>query len=277
MRARTLAVALVLLCIALPASAQSVLLRIRPRPGDTLHTRLDQSVEMVGTTKMGEADTTMRVLTTMVVLARTIIVSADTSGTTVTTITDSVSIASSGGRSAGLSEQTQAQLQGKRVTMRLAPDGSVEIVGDAAQAAAVSASLPGRMPGTLPAKAISVGESWERVMEVPLAGQPGGGAASALRATFTLDSLAGSRLAYISMRGELSRDDGTVDRAQGVKVSTTGTIVGNMIVDRRLGWLTYSRSVMTVNSVLTPPPGTSDAPMHFRMKVTQRMKTVDQE
>ena len=258
------------------AEAQGLLLQIRPRPGDTLHTRLDQTIEMTGRTRVGDADSTMRVVTNMLVLARTIVLKGDTTSTTVLTVTDSVSVSGSGGRSALLREQTQELLAGKRLTMRLAPDGSAEILSDEGVPPSSAPALLGRMPATLPGTAVRVGESWEQVMEVPIAGQPGGAGASAVRATFRLDSLSrGGRLAYISMRGELTRDESAAEQPSGVRLSTNGTITGAMIVDRRRGWLTYSRSVMTVSSILTPPPGTPGAPMRFEMKITQRMRTMD--
>ena len=257
------------------AVGQSLLLQIRPRPGDTLHTRLDQTVEMTGRTRVGESDSTMTVVTNMLVLARTIVLRADTLSTTVLTLTDSVAVSGSGGRSPLLRAQTQELLAGKRITIRLAPDGSAEILTDDSALGAAAPALLGRMPATLPRHAVRVGQSWEQVMEVPLTGQPGTSGAM-VRATLRLDSLTRSgRLAHISLRGELTRDERAADQPSGVRLSTTGTINGSMIVDRRLGWLTYSRSVMTVNSLLTPPPNSSAAPLRFQMKVTQLMRTMD--
>ena len=61
----------------------------------------------------------------------------------------------------------------------------------------------------------------------------------------------------------------------GVKVDMSGTLAGNLQVDRHRGWMTDSRVTITVNSLLTPPEGSPAEPVRFRMKITQRSRTLD--
>jgi len=87
---------------------------------------------------------------------------------------------------------------------------------------------------------------------------------------FRLDSLdrAGS-LAYVSMRGEILPD------GPGEGVELSGAVTGAMLVDRLRGWMTDSHFVVTVRSLVTPPPSTGLAPMRFITRVTQRLRTMD--
>ena len=65
--ATRVAVALSIACVAWSATvgAQQVSLRIEPPVGETLRMRLDQRVEMSGTTRMGAGDSTATVVTTL--------------------------------------------------------------------------------------------------------------------------------------------------------------------------------------------------------------------
>jgi hypothetical protein len=255
------------------AGAQGVLLEIRPRPGDTLRTRLDHQVEQRGTMRVDGSDSTRTVLTNLVVLGRTIVIRGDVRGTTVIAFTDSVAMSTSGGEGAAFPEEVRKSLQGTRVEMRISPDGAMSMVsgtlGTDLQA------LVEQIPATLPKRAVKVGQSWTKTMPIPLPGEEDG-AGARVRATFRLDSLSSEgRLAYISMRGEFSRDTASSARSAGVKVDMSGTLSGNLQVDRHRGWMTDSRVTITVNSLLTPPEGNSSEPLRYRMKITQRSRTLD--
>ncbi|MGH7662972.1 MAG: hypothetical protein ACRENI_01545 [Gemmatimonadaceae bacterium] len=262
-------------------SAQEITLRIRPRAGDTLHTVLEQRVELAGSAEGEDRDTTMAVVTTMRVLARTIVLSSDTGATTVLSITDSVTMTTTASDSASLGAQAREMLQGKRVRLRVAPDGSARTLSETGGGGIRAGPFIERMPATLPAEPVPVGGTWQRAMEVPLAGQPGGASVggagiSTLRATFRLDSLSqGGRLAYISMRGDVARSDTLTRAPDEFRLSMRGVITGDMIVDRRRGWLTFSQTHMTVQSRLVPPETSGGAPMLFEMRMTQRMRTMD--
>lgn len=269
------------LTVASPAAAQGtpardggVLLRIRPRVGDTIRVRFDQEVEMTGA---GRGSDSSHVITRLLVLARTIVQRAEPAGTIVWSITDSVSVTSTdGARGAGL-EQARQNMQGVRVQMRVNGDGSATVLSDVRQLGPELRSLVAQMPATLPNHRVAVGATWRQVLEMPQAGDTAGGAgAGALHATFRLDSLSrGGRLAFISMRGVISQVPGADELPSGVRFNMSGTVSGQMIVDRVRGWMLSSRTALVVRSVLTPPRGSNAAPMQFRMRITQSTKTVD--
>ena len=252
------------------------MLEIRPKTGDTLHMRLDQQVLMTGTTKVGRNDSTMSVLTSTHVLARVVVEGSDPAWTNVLTLTDSIGIVSRGGRSQKRGEDARRTLQGKRLRMRISPEGNAEITENPDGLSDELALMVGRMPATLPKHAVSVGQTWTQDIGVPLAGT-GNRGAGVLQTTFRLDSLSPEqRIAYISMHGTFKRDSLTQgDLPAGAKLSSTGILKGSMRVDRMRGWMTDSRATITVNSLLTPPPGTSDQPMRFHMRISQHMRAVD--
>ena len=256
-------------------AAQPVLLEIRPTTGDTLHLRLEQTVEMKGRTRVGQRDSTMSMSTSMAILARAIILSVDSAGARVLTVTDSVTVAGSGAPKDATQERIRRDLQGSRVEMRVLPDGSSEIVSDPATLTTELRSLVAQMPATLPRTPVQVGERWSRVVTVPINAQGGIATTASLKTTFRFDSLSKNReVAYISLLGELSRT--AMDSASGAPgVEMTGTIKGGMTVDRKRGWMTDSRAVITLRSVLPPPRGGKAYPMHFNLTITQRMRALD--
>ena len=260
--------------LAQPASAQqTVLLQIRPRPGDTLRTRLDHQVEQRGTMRVDGTDSTRSVLTNLLVLGRTVVIRGDVRGTTVVAFTDSVAMSTTGGEGTVFPEEVRRALQGTRVEMRISPDGAMSMVsgtpGTDLQA------LVEQIPATLPKHPIAVGESWTKAMPIPLPGEEEGTGA-VVRATFRLDSLSREgKVAFISMRGEFSRDSASAARSAGVKVDMSGTLAGSLQVDRQRGWMTDSRMTIIVQSLLTPPPGSSAEPLRYWMKITQRSRTLD--
>ena len=257
------------------AAAQPLLLEIRPTPGDTLHLRLEQMVEMKGTTRVGARDSTMTMSTSMAILARAIIMSADSAGARVLTVTDSVTIA--GASRDTTQERIRQRLQGSRVEMRVLPDGSSEIVSDPSTLTNELRSLVAQMPATLPRTPVQVGERWSRVVTVPIEAQGGIPSTASLRTTFRFDSLSRNKeIAYVSLRGELSRT--ATDSAGGAPgVQMTGTIRGGMTIDRKRGWMTDSRAVITLSSVLPPARGGKAHPMRFLLTITQQMHALDKE
>ena len=255
------------------AAAQGVLLQIRPRPGDTLHTRLDHQVEQRGTMRVDGTDSTRTVLTNLLVLGRTIVLRGDVRGTTVVAYTDSVAMTTSGGEGTAFPEEVRRSLQGTRVEMRITPDGAMSMLAGAP--GTDLQALVEQIPATLPKRAVVVGESWTKTMPIPLPGEDEGTGAR-VHATFRLDSLSTEgKYAYISMRGEFSRDSASSARSSGVKVDMSGTLAGSLQVDRHRGWMTDSRVSITVNSLLTPPEGSPAEPLRYRMKITQRSRTLD--
>jgi len=251
-----------------------VSLRIHPRSGDTLYTRFEQEVEMIGTTRVGSTDTTVTMRSSMLMLSHVLVQASDDRGATVITITDSVSLAALGAGAAVPPEAERRAMQGTRVRLRIAPDGSASVLDAPSDVAPdVRTIVPG-MPSTLPDHPVAVGATWRKDMPIPVAGQAGGSPAAMLRATYRLDSLsADGDIAYISMRGTLTRDSTAQSPAQGLKITSTGTITGTMRVDRRRGWWADSRATIDLHSTLSPATGDSGPPMRVQTKITQRMWT----
>ena len=256
------------------APAQTVSLRIAPPVGATVRMRLDQHVEMSGTTRLGDADSTATVVTTLLVISRAFVERRDGDATVLLTWADSVDASSSGADSLVLAEEMRRALQSRRVRLRIAPDGATEIVGRDAENAPELRALFAQMPATLPNTPVAVGYSWSRVMVAPidpaLATKGGGGK---LHATFRLDSLSrNGESAYVSVIGTLSRPPSSKDRWATLTMS--GSMNGGLVIDRRRGWINDARVTYVVRSVLTPMSGSTAAAMRFRMKVTQWVRAL---
>src|SRR3954468_10623742 len=120
-------VAMLAVCSAVTASiarAQQppVALRIEPPVGETVRMRLDQRVEMSGTTRMSAGDSTATVVSTLLVISRTFVERRDRDASILLTSTDSVAASSSGADSLAVAVETRRAMQGKRVRLRIAGD-----------------------------------------------------------------------------------------------------------------------------------------------------------
>lgn len=250
-----------------------VSLRIQPRIGDTLYSALDQHVEVTSPGRAGGADTTM-LTTSMVVFSHALVRRADANGAVILTTTDSVRIATDSYTPEWV-ERARRELMGKQVRMRVTPEGATELLDhDEESLSDAARQLFSEMPATLPPRPVAVGESWTRRMGAPFDASDGKSAGS-LKATFRLDSLsADDKLAYISMKAVISRGTVAVP-AKGMSQQMTGTVTGTMVIDRGRGWMTDSRTTMTVRTVITPPEGVRAPPMQVRLKVTQWLRTVE--
>ncbi|HKG92259.1 MAG TPA: hypothetical protein VKA84_10225 [Gemmatimonadaceae bacterium] len=237
--------------------------------------RLDQRVEVTG----GESETPGpgTTSTTLQVLTRSIVQRSEPNWTTVLIITDSVRVTGDAPLPAW-AEQTRRSLTGQRMRLRIAPDGHSEVVEGGAEGAEKAEELRAvlaQMPAMLPRSAIQVGDTWMHILPLP-APAPGSGGlrGGTIRATFTFDSVGrGGDLAYVSMRGVLARETAAAEStAPGYEMS--GTLLGSLVVDRRRGWLTSSRTTLVVQTVIVPPRGVSAKPMKVRMKVSQWLRAL---
>lgn len=268
--------AVVCFAAALPLQAQdsgAVYLRIDPRVGDTIHTRLDQQTEMRATARLEGEDTvvTIRSWMSTVALLRHVVERGDSDGTALLTIIDSVAMKGEG--VALPTEQQRLVLQGQTVRTRISPEGATELVDGGDAVTPDIAAMFSNMPATLPDYPVSAGDSWTRTMRVPIYGQAPGRPEATVHATFRLDSLGMRGLAYISMRGSITRE-AAAERGQSKAVDTIGSITGGMVVDAYRGWITDSRTAITVKSHLSPASAQS-APMQFQLRMTQRMRATD--
>jgi hypothetical protein len=268
---RALAVAAALWVLAATAGAQAVSLRIHPRAGDTLHTRLEQQTEVSGADEDGNSRG--RPLATSVVIdSRTIVRSSLATSTVVLTIVDSADMHTTDVRGADQIAAAERMLRGQRLLLQLAMDGSVENAHDAGgrPVSRDVAEAMSAMPAVFPRSPVRVGDSWAREMPLPSSGPLGARGMGYVSARFRLDSLSrGGRIAFVSMRGDI-RPSSTSDGVQ-----LTGAIRGTMQLDRIRGWMTDSQVTVLVRSLVTPPPGTGRAPMRFITRVTQRLRTMD--
>ncbi len=279
----TVFLALFLAVVALPLHAQrvrSVSLRINPHAGDTLYTRFEQTVEMSGTAHVGSADTTMTMKSTLLLLSHLTVDASDSSGATVTAITDSVALSSWRMGRPISSETARRAMQGKRIQLQIAPNGSATVLDAPADLASDVRAAVSAMPSTLPDRAMRIGSTWKQTTDIPVststgAGKGARGNAATLAATYRLDSLSSDgNIAFISMRGVLQRDSTAAPLSRGLRVVSNGTIVGSLCVDRRRGWWTSSNATITLESILTPSSDSSRArPMRVLTRIEQKMRT----
>jgi hypothetical protein len=275
--ARSVAVAAATLIGAMrPAMAQTtvardgIVLRLHPRVGDTLRTRLEQLTEIT----IARPGTSPRPMaTTVTVLTRTIVQASRQASTTVLTVVDSADVRTSDPRVGAMAAQAERSLRGQQLVLELAEDGTVEIAREA-RGLAVSRDVTeamASMPAVFPHRSVAIGERWQREMPLVSSNPLGGAGANAhVRAEFRLDSLGRhGELAFVSMRGEIVPDG---DRP-GPDLS--GRMTGEMQVDRRRGWMTDSRFTLVVVSLVAAPGAAAAAPTRFLTKVTQRLRTMD--
>jgi hypothetical protein len=257
------------------ASSQPVLLQIRPHIGDTLRMHLSQSVEMSGTTHRDGKDSSAGSMTTSIeVFTRAIAHQWTSGGTLMQSITDSVAMTPASAGS--LADLRRRALQAQRVWVRVSTDGAMEIV-DADEANSELRHIFGEMPAMLAREPVAVGGKWTREMQLPLTGDPAN--LGTVRATFRLDSLGrNGDVAYISLHGTMSRANPPTAASGGGGYTTSGTLSGTIQIDRRLGWITDSRSTIIVRSTVAAPPARKGAqrgaPMEVRTKITQWIRAM---
>lgn len=256
------------------SGAQSVVLELRPRAGDTVAVRLEHRVEMTGTRRVGGRDSVTRVASSMLTIGHTVVESVTVAYALVATHTDSVALESSDDSDGSMQENARRALRGSVTRVRILPDGTAETVDDGSDAP--RASWLAVMPGTLPRESVAVGARWTRTMPIPNADGRAVGSGK-VRATFRLDSLtAGGRYAWISMRGTMKRDSSIAgaEAARGGPLS--GAMTGALKLDRKRGWVVDSVTDMTVRSVM-PAPGAPDSPMRVTVRMVQHMSAAEHD
>jgi hypothetical protein len=256
------------------AVAQPVLLQIRPHIGDTLRMHLSQTVDITGTTRGARTDSTRSMTTSIEVFTRAIAQQRTSDGTLMQTITDSVAMSPASSES--LEDLRRRTMQARKVWLRVSSDGAMELVDEGDQNSELR-HIFGEMPAVLSRSSVSVGDKWTREMQIPLSNEPG--AVGAVRATFHLDSLGrNGDIAYISLRGTMSRINTPGAAPAGPGYGTTGQLSGTIQIDRRLGWITDSKSTIVVQSTITPASSKKGEPerepMQVRTKITQWIRAM---
>jgi hypothetical protein len=270
---KALVCTLALVCVAARVPAQQVLLQIKPHIGDTLRMHLSQTVEMTGSPVNGGAESNRSLTTSIEVFSRAIPRQWTPTGTLMQAITDSVAMTPAS--PAAIADLRGRAMQSKAVWLRVSSDGAMELVEDGDPNSELR-HLFGEMPAMLARTSVSVGEKWTREMQIPLSSEPG--AIGNVRATFQLDSLGrNGDIAYISMKGTMARINVDGSAPAGPGYGTSGTLTGAIQIDRRLGWITDSRSTIIVRSMITSPPdrrGDAQRPMQVRTKITQWIRAM---
>lgn len=255
------------------ADAQTVLLRIQPHVGDTMYTRFEQSVEMVGTRNVNAVDTTMTSRMDIVILSHSLVQASDGHGTTVLAITDSVTMEGHGTGATAPTETIRHAMQGRQARLHIARDGSAELLDASDDVTPQVEALYSGMPATLPEKLVSVKSSWERTAFIPVSQESDTAHSARVRTTYRLDSLSGNgNLAYISIHGTISRDSAAALVSESLRVGSTGTVMGHMTMDRKRGWWVQSEIAITIKSIVTrivEPVSTMQVQTH----IVQSMQT----
>ena len=265
-----------LVSIAPGVQAQGVLLQIRPRVGDTLRLRIEQEMEISGVSKVRDADTTITMRSSMLMLSRSIVVESDDDGTTVKSITDSVAVdmGATDPLVVTLSDQARRSLQGKEVRVRFSREGSGTVVEADPDIPRDFQSVFSQLPATFPRHQVAVGSTWKQRIPIPDTGP--GQVAGTLQATFRLDSLTRrGKLAHISMRGTVTRDSTANPIRGGARMTMTGTVTGYMVLDRGRGWVTDASTEMSMRSHIEQPAGSGLQPVKMQMRLLQRQRTMD--
>lgn len=260
---------LALLLSAAPASAQKFQLELRPRVGDTLRMRLDQTTEV---SAARDKASPIRIVTALSMYSRGIVERGDAGGMIILAITDSIAITTSDAQARALAEQARAQIEGRRMRLRLLPDGTVALADEPRTVPREVNELVSVMPASFPRHPIAVGDTWVREMPVPSGARFGVPLGGIVRASFRLDSVSRSgTLAYVSMRGTF---EPVVAAAAPRDSAASGSIVGALTVDRMRGWLSESRFLIQMRSTVRSTGAGAGAPMQFRMKITQHMRVL---
>ena len=260
---RSLVASLLVLGAATSVDAQRVVLELRPRFGDTVWIRLDQSTE-VSVSRRGVMS--RPTVTTLSMFSRAIVEVSTAASAMILAITDSVDVASNDKAAAATVSETERQLQGRQMRLKLQPDGTVSVVDDDANVPQKVNELVSLMPASFPRGSVAIGDTWLREMPIPAAGS---GKPMVVKAAIRLDSVSTDlEIAYLTLRG-------SVQPMTAVAPSeVNGSVNGSMTVDRRRGWLSASRFSIQLRT-LVPSSIAGEPPLQYLMRITQQMKVLD--
>jgi hypothetical protein len=263
---RSLVASLLVVAAANAAPAQRVVLELRPRFGDTVWIRLDQSTE-VSTSRKGVM--ARPVVTTLSMFSRAIVEASTAASAMILAITDSVSVHSTDRTAAVEASETQRQLAGRQMRLKLLPDGTVSVADDHGSVPKHVNEMVSLMPASFPRGSVTIGDTWLREMPIPPASSSG--APMVVKAAFRLDSVSTDYdVAYLSMRGTVQERGAASPVASGVQ----GSVSGSMTVDRRRGWLSASRFSIQLKTFVAGSAA-GGPPIQYLMKVTQQMRVID--
>ena len=182
-------------------------------------------------------------------------------------ITDSVEVSTSSKSIAASAAETERQLEGRQMRLKLLPDGTVNVAESEPSVSKQAGELVSLMPASFPRGSVTIGDTWLREMPIP------GGATGVplvVRAAIRLDSVSTDYdVAYLSMRGNVVEMDTT-----GTHGGPTGRVTGSMVVDRRRGWLSASRFTITLRTLVASADAGAP-PSQVLIRVIQQMRVID--
>jgi len=255
--------------LATESRAQTVLLELRPRAGDTLRMRLDQTTEMTGARRGAKS---MQVTTTLRMFSRAIVEQRMPTATRILAITDSVDMTTSDAHAQAIVDQAEAQLEGRQIRLRLWPNGTVSLSDEPQDVPREVSDLVAVMPASFPKEPVSVGDTWVREMPIPAGARFGIALGGVVRSTFRLDSVSrGGEYAYVSMRGTLHANPPVATDPE----TLGGSVNGSMVIDRLRGWLRETRFLIQMRTSVPSQSGARGSPTRFVMKITQHMRVFD--
>ena len=256
-----------LVTLAASAGAQRMQLELRPRANDTLRMRLDQTIEVTGTRK----GVVMKpVVTSLHMFSRAIVESSGQAESMILAVTDSVDVSSSDEHATALATQTERELKGRQMRLRLAPDGTVGMANRGTDVPKEVNDLVSVMPASFPRDPVEVGGTWAREMPITSATTFGAPITGIVKAIFRLDSVSrAGDLAYVSMRGAVEPPP-----QLPAEQAMSGSVDGEIVVNRKRGWLSETRFLVHMSTSI-PTLGEARAPMQFRTKITQHMRVLD--
>ena len=261
---RSLVAVLLVMTIGGSAQAQRVVLELRPRFGDTVWIQLEQSTEM---SIVRAGVTGAPTLTTLSMYSRAIVESSTAAYAMIRAITDSVEVSTTSKSVAASAAETERQLEGRQMRLKLQPDGTVNVAESEAGVSKQVGELVSLMPASFPRGSVTIGDTWLREMPLPPDGTTG--VPLVVRAAIRLDSVSTDYdVAYLSMRGNV------VDADTAGHRSPTGRVTGSMVVDRRRGWLSASRFTITLRT-LVPGPEAGMPASQVLIRVIQQMRVID--
>jgi hypothetical protein len=262
---RSLVAVLLVMTIGGSAQAQRVVLELRPRFGDTVWIQLEQSTEM---SIVRAGVTGAPTLTTLSMYSRAIVESSTAAYAMIRAITDSVAVSTTSKSVAASAAETERQLEGRQMRLKLQPDGTVNVADSEAGVSKQVGELVSLMPASFPRGSVTIGDTWLREMPLPPDGATG--VPLVVRAAIRLDSISTDYdVAYLSMRGNVVDAD-----TAGPHRTPTGRVTGSMVVDRRRGWLSASRFTITLRT-LVPGPEAGMPPSQVLIRVIQQMRVID--
>src|SRR5205085_4940712 len=129
-----------------------------------------QSTE-VSTSRKGVM--TKPVVTTLAMFSRAIVEASTAASAMILAITDSVDVVSNDKTAAASASETERQLAGRRMRLKLLPDGTVTVAESEENVPKHVGEMVALMPASFPRGSVTIGDTWLREMPIPPQGAPG--------------------------------------------------------------------------------------------------------